>query len=847
MFMKWISMMAVLMAGMLPGAWAKPSLDISLVQGWTIVVAEEAIPSEKYAAAEMQKLLEESIGAKLPIQSKPPELTRNIFIGPSAAMETSSAGVKIDDLGDEGVRIRIETNNVAIAGGRPRGTLYAVYEFAERYLGVRFLTFDHTYVPKLRRLQIPCETWQYVPPFTFRWSYYKETADHPEFAARVRVNTVSHDEKLGGSTPQSLISHSLSYLLPVDKYGKDHPEYFALVDGKRQLQMGGGGPELCISNPEVIEIVAQNVIKALDQHPQQKNFSVSQNDNDAYCRCEKCEAINQREGTPMGSHLAFVNAVAERVERKYPDVKIGTLAYWYTRKTPKTIKPRPNVQIQLCSIECSTLYPLDDPHCAKNVAFCADMDAWSKVCNDIWIWNYNTNFRFYDLPFPNLRVIGPNLRYFLKNHVKGVFMQANGNANGGELCDLRNYVLARCLWNPQFNSWEVAKEFCRLHYGRAGETMIAYLTYLHNNAEQSGFAPTCFPMPFELGLNAESADRIFSFFQKALKQAENETVRNRVEKASICAYRAVLEAAVHWEFRYGMLRAVFPDKYGDVVNDYIALTKKHGQTRAEEWQPIEHYYQILRKATQEGYHAARLENQIWRLTVVGDDNGKLIELRHKPDNRELLMPAKYRDLRHAFEHLTLSEMGEQGYNHAEPSPFEITKERSGLLLTKTLKDGTKVQRHLAFDEKDPGIIRCETTLTHQGTEPQSYQLRVHPEFHTGRATTDARVVSAYVRDGNWVRFNEGWHEGEGPKRDELDRSHPTGYAFYNHPDRFGMMLTCDPSWVGRPAFWWSDTYPEANLDLYTKLVRLKTGESFSFQYSLQYLDHPPHGEPIVSN
>lgn len=837
--MKLIAIIAALATIALPDTLANSSLELNRLQGWTIVVAEEAIPSEQYAAMELQKLLEESVGTKVPIQSKPPEPRHNIFVGPSPALESSSVCFKVDDLGDEGLRIRIGSSNVGIAGGRPRGTLYAVYEFAERYLGVRFLTFDHTYVPKLQSRKVPCETWQYVPPFTFRCSSYKENADHPEFAARLRMNTVTRDEKLGGVTRQSLISHSFHRLLPVDQYGHEHPEYFALVNGQRQLKVGGGGPELCVSNPEVIEIVARNVIKELDQYPRRKNISVSQNDNDAYCHCERCEAINQREGTPMGSHLAFVNAVAERVERKYPDVKIGTLAYWYTRKTPKTIKPRRNVQIQLCSIECSTLYPLDDPHCAKNAAFCADMDAWAKVCDDIWVWNYNTNFRFYDLPFPNLRVIGPNLRYFLRNHVQGVFMQADGNGNCGEMCDLRNYILARCLWNPQLDSWELAREFCRLHYGRAAGTMMAYLTYLHNNAERSGFAPTCFPMPFELGLNAQSANRISAYFREALKRAENETVRDRLEKASICAKRAVLETAGRWELRDGVLRTVFPDKYGDVVNDYIALTKKHGETRAEEWQPIAQYYQILQQATQVGYHAAQLENKIWRLTVVGDDNGKLIELWHKPDRRDLLMTAQYRDLRHAFEHLTLSELGEQGYNHTEPSPFEITKEGSRLLLTKTLKDDTRVQRCLAFAERDPSVICCQTIITHRGAEPQTYQLRVHPEFNTGLVTTNAGMVSAYIRDRDWVMFNEGWHGSDGPKRKELEGSHPTGYAFYNHPDRFGMLLTCDPDWVGRPGFWWSDTYPQANLDLYTKPMRLKTGESFTFHYELGYLTRPP--------
>ena len=97
---------------------------------------------------------------------------------------------------------------------------------------------------------------------------------------------------------------------------------------------------------------------------ERKNISVSQDDDDPYCRCERCEAINQAEGTPMGSHLALVNEVAEALEKEFPDGKVGTLSYWYTRRPPRTMKPRHNVQIQFYSIECCTLYPLDDPKAA---------------------------------------------------------------------------------------------------------------------------------------------------------------------------------------------------------------------------------------------------------------------------------------------------------------------------------------------------------------------------------------------------------------------------------------------------------------------------------------------------
>lgn len=821
----------------LPQPKAKSMLDLTQMRDWTIVTAEDAIPSEKYAANEFQILFERAIGYKLRIQSQPPKPIHNIFIGRNPSIPSSLLGDRTDKLEDEGLSIRIASDNLAIVGGRPRGTLYGVYEFMERYLGVRFLTYDHTYVPRKGSWRIPCETWHYSPPFTFRWSYYKENQDHPDFAARLRINTVTADPKLGGTTPQRLINHTLHHLLPVEKYGQAHPEYFALVDGERKLKMGGGGPQVCTSHPEVIDIVAQNVIQELDKNPELKNFSVSQNDNDAYCRCENCEAIHRREGTPMGSLLAFVNAVAERVEKKYPQVKIGTLAYWYSRTPPKTIKPRPNVQIQLCSIECSTLYPLDDPGCARNRSFCADMNAWGRICSDIWIWNYNTNFRYYDLPFPNLRVIGPNVRYFLRNHVKGVFMQANGNGNAGEMCDLRNYIMARILWNPALDSWKLAREFCLLHYGQAGNTLLDYLEFLHDNAEQSGFEPTCFPMPFEVGITPSSAQKIFDFFSKALALAENETIRNRVEKASISAYRAVLEVGGQLNIQNGLMRVVYPPRYGDVIGDYLALTKKHGQTRAEEWHPIEHYYQILQKATQEGYPARQLENAYWRMLVTGEGQGKMIELFHKPTRRDLLMPTGYRSLRYLLEYMIFNEIQVQG--DSESDEYKLEKMDSGLHLTRTLKGGGIMERHIGFDAAHPAIIRFRTTIAPRGNTNQIYQLRVHPELYTGQVTTNYRVVSAYIRDGEWVRFNKNWRQEDGPGRSQLESAHGGGYAFFNHRRHYGMTIRYDPALIERPVFWWSDTYPQLQLDLITKPVRLGPGEKYVLEYQMEYLSRAP--------
>ncbi len=551
----------------------KDGIPVASLSDWEIVVSKEAIPSERYAAEEFHSLFLEAVGQNLPITSDPHTDKHHIYIGYSPQMESSSAGFSVDNFGEEELCIRIDRNNIALAGGRPRGTLYAVYEFFERYLDVRFLTKDHTHFPDdIKERTLPSGEFRYQPVFNFRWSYYGENKFNPEFAARLRVNTVTEAEKLGGIASQRLVNHSLRRQLPVEKYGEQHPEYFALVRGERKTKMWGGGPEPCVTNPDVIKIVTQAVLEEIEKNPDRANVSVSQNDNAAYCRCENCEAINKKEGSPMGAHLAFVNKIAEEVEKQYPNIMVGTLSYWYTRKPPATIKPRKNVQIQFADIESCRLHALDDPNCPKNRPIMAEIDDWSKITDQLYIWTYTTDFRYYDLPFPNLRAVGKNINLFAKKGVKGVFAQAHGGSTSGDFSDLRNYVISRCLWDPKRDGWDELEEFCELHYGKAAPVILRYLTMIHDEAEEKGIHPGCFASPRELGLTPDYVAKIYDYFQEALSETENKVVRERVEKVSIAAYRSVLEAGTAFSISNGRLRKQYPAKYGDVVETYIKFS-----------------------------------------------------------------------------------------------------------------------------------------------------------------------------------------------------------------------------------------------------------------------------------
>ncbi|GMV96722.1 MAG: hypothetical protein AMXMBFR83_10830 [Phycisphaerae bacterium] len=525
---------------------AEPTgVDLSQLAGWDIVLAEDATPAERYAAEEFQAILKQATGDYLPITASPARPDRHVFIGPGQAMRSSPAGFAVDGMGPEDLRIVVRDGLIAIAGGRPRGTLYGVYTFLEDYLDVRFLTADHTHVPRLagsRRIG-PIDR-AYHPPLSFRWSYYGENTRDPAFAARIRVNTVSDDPRLGGKTGQSLIGHSFGAQIPTAKYGQEHPEYFALREGKR-LNSGDdwSQSEPCLTHPDVLKIVTAAVLEDLKKNPHRENISVSQNDNAQNCLCPNCKAIDDREGTPMGSLLTFVNAVADAVAKEYPHVKVGTLSYWYTRKPPKTLKPRPNVQIQLCSIECCIVHPINDPACEKNTRFCEDMAEWRKLTDQIFIWNYNTNFSNYLLPFPNLRVIEPNVRYFVEQGAKGVFMQAAGNNTGAELSDLRNYMMAGLLWDPTRSGEKLMNEFLDLHYGPSAPPIRKFINEFHDQVRAKGIHRNCFGNAAAYGIDEAVAESALAAFAEAMKLAPDDAVRSRVEKASICAHRAAIEPA----------------------------------------------------------------------------------------------------------------------------------------------------------------------------------------------------------------------------------------------------------------------------------------------------------------
>ena len=395
--------------------------------------------------------------------------------GPAMTVRIEAGG---PDLGDDGFRLQMKDGALRIAGGK-RGVLYGVYEVLERFGGCGWFSPAVEVVPRKDAVEIPDgldET--HRPAFAMRTTSWGAVAAHPRFAARMRINGATHPrlpENLGGEAFPFVkgagICHTFWKLMPPSVWFESHPEYFCEVDGRRR---GGNETQPCLTNPDVLRIITSNVLERLAKEPDAKLVGISQMDNQMYCRCAKCAAVDEEEGSHAGTLVRFVNAVAEEVEKVRPDVLVQTLIYQYTRKPPKLTRLRHNVTPCLCSIECRRNVTLDDPSSPQNAAFMADMKAWAEISDHLYIWDYTTNYRNYLYPTPFERVFQPNMRAFRDNKVKYMFEEGTEAGQHADFGVLKTYLLAKWMWDPDLDEKTLTDRFFAGYFGAAAPFVREY-------------------------------------------------------------------------------------------------------------------------------------------------------------------------------------------------------------------------------------------------------------------------------------------------------------------------------------------------------------------------------------
>ncbi len=575
-----------------------------------IVVDPDDSEAVQHAALELAGLLRQVTGASFQILHQADNNTARLLVG-KKAVKKARLGLSTDGLGSEGIMIRAVGSDLALTGESPRGTLYAVYTFLEDYVGCRWWTPTASKIVKRPTLKIENLDVRYVPPLEYRWISWKHAYDSDNWVVRNKLNGKrSLGTRHGGRIRYEGFVHTFFRYISPKKYLKDHPEWFSLIDGRRYYQLHK--TTLCLTNEEMRAEFVKNLKERLRKRPGAHIASVSQPDGrGGNCQCDKCRAVEAEEGSPAGLVLRFVNKVAADIEKEFPNVYIDTLAYSYTRKPPKYVRPRANVIVRLCSIECSFSKPFSDDH---NKDFRDNLVDWSKICDKLYIWDYTTNFRHYILPHPNLRVLAPNIRFLIAHKVKGIFEQGAGNTYGAEMAELRAWVLAKLLWNPYLDDQKLVEEFAHGYYGPAAGDILAYLNFMHDAVEKSGDWLGCYS-PYE---PVDNSDDPFSYLGHTAKflsfenlskgwshlKAAEDAVKDSRELSSrvkVAQLPVMYAFIMRWdEFRKhaGTIGANWPmpDTIEQAIDDFARITRRKRVTRLNEWKK---HYNAVQKTLQQ--------------------------------------------------------------------------------------------------------------------------------------------------------------------------------------------------------------------------------------------------------
>jgi hypothetical protein len=497
---------------------------------YQIVVEPNALPATLFAATELQELVKRSTGVSLPIVAPIRRGDASIVIRADA------------DLSCDGFVIEVAGRDVVITGhdseGEPRtinyfqpvccGTAYGVYEFLERFLGVRFYWPDDlgTIIPRREQIEVPdgfrlaqnphfyLRRLQYGPNYV---NSRKESAVR-EWGRRLR---------LGASQP-TWFDHNWWRVLDVEEWAnRGHPEYAALVDGKRTttyyLPPNHRGGFVCTSHPEVVDIFVNAARSSAESM-----FSVSPNDGPGkFCECDACQRLDNGGTVPDGTQAGkrdlsdrmvwFYNTIAERADRP-----VGGYAYSQYIELPAHTKVHPQVSICLA---INNAYLSGDP---------VELARAERLYRG---WGaYTPRTIGYDILYLSKQM--PNLIAPLGADVDRRVRLAKESGLAGahlyiapemELGGADAYVAARLLWNPNVDANRLRENYYRDLYGRGWE----HVRGLYERAEQAW--RTTVSKYGDMRKRQKTMRQIIPDLRRALEAAERESgedlqVRERLNR-----------------------------------------------------------------------------------------------------------------------------------------------------------------------------------------------------------------------------------------------------------------------------------------------------------------------------
>ncbi|MBO4344444.1 MAG: DUF4838 domain-containing protein [Victivallales bacterium] len=508
-----------------------------LAQSYAVKGPASPKPHESTAMKELTDYLARRINGKLTIGGASPVTFQ---VGDTELAKQNKC--LSTELPEEKWVIKSVGDQIILNGGGTRGALYATYHFLEDYCDVHWWNDFEDYVPTASSLTLPKLDASGKPAFLYR-DIYRFGAANPKTSIRNRLNRcgdVPVPAALGGSFNYGppYHCHTFDKYVPVDKYFKDHPEYFSLVNGRRVGGQDRG--QLCLTNPELKKIFLENLLLNIKEGdelakkngvPAPRIYEVSMNDNHGKCDCDNCKAEAEKYNQ-SGLYLNFVNWLAAEVKKTHPDVYISTLAYFYTEPPPKGgVRAADNVVVKLCDTKTNQASSIFSP---ENKVFFDFVAQWKGFAKHLFIWDYAITFTHNTtgLPFASEFHYGDLYRYYLENNVSGVFWE-HEEPHKADLYELKFFVETKLFEDPYQDVNKLIALFMDRYYGAAAPFVLEYRKLIDKARKDNEGFVSWFPSEgsfmFITDENIAECQALFDKAEKAV--AGDKTLTARVRHA----------------------------------------------------------------------------------------------------------------------------------------------------------------------------------------------------------------------------------------------------------------------------------------------------------------------------
>lgn len=458
-----------------------------------VIVAANATVEEKSAADELVRTLKRSTGADLAIR---PERTRGqpaIVIGRSLAPEAVQRALA--RLAADGYAMEASGDTIVLAGNGRDGTRFAVYEFLERVAGVRWLWPGEVgeVVPRVTTLvaagmsltREPAFVWRWLGPGGSLWGPHDKWTKERELgistAHQAAMKLWERRNRFGGANIQG--GHAWGDILSPMVWGPKHPEYFALVNGKRDWENFNGKHrcQFCTTNPDVVRKTIEYCQTHFDANPELDGISIAANDGRSFCECENCTRLDTGKYSVEGVDpeqlrsartriitdrmVIFANQVAEGVARTHPGKRVLFYGYGQFHEPPERTKVRENV-VMAYTVNCAGFWN----ESARRKAF-EELAGWARMTPTLAVYEYQTQTNFPDM----VRLVPDLIQLELKELQRlGIRHYHTQAGNGFAVNGLNFYVLGRLLWDPSADLKAIQDDYVQKAFGPAAPAMARY-------------------------------------------------------------------------------------------------------------------------------------------------------------------------------------------------------------------------------------------------------------------------------------------------------------------------------------------------------------------------------------